>query len=319
MCEILLSDAGLMNGRDGIASADDGSGAGAGGGSDGSGDFKRAIRESRHFKDAHGAVPNDGLGPGNLSGEGGGSLWADIEPHLVGRRRSDVNSGSRSLGFEFWSNDVVDREKQLEISLLGVGKDFAGEFEFVVFDERFSDGQALGLEKSVGHTAADEHGVGDVHEIFDDFDFIAYLCSAEDRNERTGRIGEGLAKIIELFFHEQAGNGHFDKTGDTHHRSMGAMRGSKGIADKNAIAKRGQLLREGFVVLLFLGMEANIFEKQDIALSERLALGFGDGADAIRGESNMFIEKLFELFDDGERAKTWHRDRPWAGQDAKRE
>ena len=284
-----------MNGGNGIASADDRSGAGTCSGGDGSGDFERAIGEGGHFENAHGAVPNDSLGLGNFRCKRGDRFGTDVEAHLVSGRIADVDRGCRGSRLEFRGDDVVDREQELEVFLLRVSENFTGKVEFVILDERFADGQALGFEKGVGHTAADEHGVGDFHEVFDDFDFVADFCSSENRDERARGIGESLAEVVELFFHQQAGCGMLDEVGDADDGSVGAMGGAESVADEDAVAKRGKLLREGFVVLFLFGMEADVFEKKDIAVGERLALRFWDGADAIRGETNGLADQSFEL------------------------
>src|SRR5580765_272024 len=57
---------------------------------------------------------------------------------------------------------------------------------------------------------------------------------------------------------------------DAYNRSVSAVRRAEGVTDEDAIAKGSELLRECFVVLLFLGMEANVFQKEDIAVSESL-------------------------------------------------
>ena len=77
------------------------------------------------------------------------------------------------------------------------------------------------------------------------------------------------------------------------------MRRAKGIADEQAIAERGELPRKGFVVLFFLGVKAHVFEHQDAAVTERLALRFGLCPDTIGRETHRLTEELFELFRGG--------------------
>src|SRR5713226_1136328 len=80
---------------------------------------------------------------------------------------------------------------------------------------------------------------------------------------------------------------------------MRAMRGAEGIADEKAVAESGELFRKGFVVLFFLGMEADIFKHQQFAVAYRSALAFGTGADTIEGKRHGIAEKLFKLFRGG--------------------
>ena len=143
-----------------------------------------------HFEDTHRPVPDNGLGSRNFRGEGGSGLWSDVETHLVVRRGGNVDRSCRRRGFKFWRDDMVDRKQKLAIVLFGVVEKFACQIELVVFDERFSDGQSLSFEKSVSHAPADKRGVGNLHEVFDDFDFVADLCATKNRNERAGGIGQ---------------------------------------------------------------------------------------------------------------------------------
>ena len=158
-----------------------------------------------------------------------------------------------------------------------------------------------------------------LHEIFDDFDFVADLCSAENRDKRARGIGERFAEIVELFFHEQTGRGLVHETRDADNGSVGAVGGAKSVANEEAIAEGGELLRECFVVLLFFVMKTDVFEKKYVAVSERLTFRHRDRADAIGSKANVLDPvSVFELFDDGEKRKLGGRDLPWAGQDAKR-
>ena len=294
----LVGNAGLVDGGYGIAAADDGGGAGGGRSGDGLGDFERAFGESGHFEDAHRTVPDDGLGFGDFGGVGSGRLGADVEAHLIGGRGGHVADRGCGVGFEFGRDDVVDREQELEIFLLGVGEEALGEVELVVFDERFADLQALRLFEGVGHAAADEHDVGDLHQVFDDFDLVADFCAADDGDEGPRGIRDRFADVGEFFFHQQAGGGLLHETRDADDRRVSAMSGAKGVADEQAVAKLRELLRESFVVLLFFRMEADVFEEQNAAVGERLAFRFGVGADAIGGESDGRSEQLGQLLGD---------------------
>ena len=42
-------------------------------------------------------------------------------------------------------------------------------------------------------------------------------------------------------------------------------------------------------------MEADVFQNEDFAVAQRLALTFRAGADAIQGKSHRLAEKLFEF------------------------
>ncbi len=109
---------------------------------------------------------------------------------------------------------MIDGQQELDLALLRFGEQLLGEFDFVFFQQRFADLFTLGLEEGVSHAAADEEGIDLLHQVADDFDFVADLGAAEDGNERAGGIGHGLAHVLEFFFHEQAGSGFLDELGD---------------------------------------------------------------------------------------------------------
>ena len=70
------------------------------------------------------------------------------------------------------------------------------------------------------------------------------------------------------------------------------MGAAEGVVDVD-IAEAGKLLREAWVVGLFLGMEAQVFEQQHLAGFELARHLGGDLADAIGRESD--IERFADL------------------------
>src|SRR5882762_9634530 len=165
-----VGEAGLMNGCDGIAAADDRSGAGACSGSDSPGNLERAFRECGQLEYAHGTVPDDGFCGGNFLAIGFDGLGTDIQAHPAVGCGGDGNGLRRGVRFEFRADDVIDGKQEREFLLLGFFTQTPREVQFVVFDERFADGLAVGFEEGVSHAAADKHGVGNFHQVFDDFD-----------------------------------------------------------------------------------------------------------------------------------------------------
>ncbi len=180
--------------------------------------------------------------------------------------------------------------------MLGFGAEPLGKIEFVVFYKRFADGLAFGLEKCISHAAADKHGVGNFHEVFDDFDFVANFGAAENRNEGARGIGDGIAEIGKLFFHQQTGGGLFDEAGDAHNGGMRTVRGTEGITDENTVAKCSELFGKGFVVFFFFGMKADIFQNENFTIAQGLALAFSAGADAIERKRYGIAQKFLQFF-----------------------
>ncbi len=155
-------------------------------------------------------------------------------------------------------------------------------------DEGFAGALALGVEEGVGHAAADDDGVGFVEQVVDDLDFVGDFCSADDGDEGLIGVGEGLAEVGELLLHEQAGGGDFDEVSDAFGGGVGAVGAAEGVVDVD-IAEAGQLLREGGIVGLFFGMEAEVFEQERLAGFEVGGHLAGDDTDAVGGEGYVLV------------------------------
>ncbi len=76
---------------------------------------------------------------------------------------------------------------------------------------------------------------------------------------------------------------------------MGAVRGREGVVDPD-VAEFRQLRDEGRIVLLFLFVEAGVFQAQDVAILHRADRLGGGFADAIVGESHRLLDHLRERF-----------------------
>src|SRR6266403_938665 len=295
----VVREAGPMNGCDGVAASDDGSSAGAGGGSDGFGDLDRAFCERGHLEYAHGAVPDDGFCARNFLAVGFDAFRANVQAHPPVGCGGEGNGLRRGVRFEFRADDVIHGKQEREFLLLGFFTQTPREVQFVVFDQRLADGLAVGFEEGVSHAAADKHGVGNFHQVFDDFDFVADFGPAENRDEGTRGIGHGFAEVGHLFFHEQPRSRLLDEARDADNGSMRAVSGAEGVANENAVTERGELLRKGFVVFFFVGMEADVFQHEYFPVAQGLALAFSAWTDTIQGEGDRLAEQLFQFFGGG--------------------
>ena len=118
--------------------------------------------------------------------------------------------------------------------------------------------------------AADEHRIGELHQVLDDFDFVGDFCAAENRDERPFGIGNCFAEIGEFLLHEQSCGGLLNEFRDADDGSVSAMRGAECIANEESVA---QVRRAGAkipVVGFFFGMKAHIFEQQYVAIAQAL-------------------------------------------------
>src|SRR5205823_4465260 len=110
----LVGQTGLFDGGGAVAAADDGDGAVFGGSvGDGLRNRAGAFGELGFFEYAHGAVPDDGFGFGDLGAVGRARLGANVEAALVGGDVAAFNS--RGLGgVDGLGNDGIGREFQFQ-------------------------------------------------------------------------------------------------------------------------------------------------------------------------------------------------------------
>ncbi len=85
--------------------------------------------------------------------------------------------------------------------------------------------------------------------------------------------------------------------GQTFSRGMGAVSGGKGIVHIE-IAIGGQRLHEFRIVLFLALVETGIFQKQDVAVLQRIDGRFRLVADAVFGKMNTVIQNLGERLHD---------------------
>ena len=211
------------------------------------------------------------------------------------------------VGGEFVGEDVIDGQQEADTVGLGFGESFFGGLDLVGFEQRLADFLTLGFEEGVGHAAADEQRIDLAEQVVDDFDFVGDFGSAENRDE--GPLGrfEGLAHVVQFFFHQQAGGGLLHEVSDAFGRGVGAMGAAEGVVDVN-LAEAGQLFCEVGIVGLFFGVEAQVFEEQHLPGFE-LARELGcDLADAIgregdvEGLADLMVEQHAQAVDDGAQA-----------------
>ena len=105
----LVAQARLVDGRHAVSSTDDGGALPGGGLGQQLGDLDSPHRELGHLEHHHRPVPNDGIGGGNLGGEG-------VQTGCVDRWKETANTpGSRNAGLV---SPGTDRSDQSTICLL---------------------------------------------------------------------------------------------------------------------------------------------------------------------------------------------------------
>ena len=260
----LVGYAGLVDGGDRVAAADDGGGGlvrrnrlGDGVGADG---------EARELEDAGRAVPHDGAGAWRRLLRWPRRTWGRCRGPAS--RRGSPSRYPTAGSWRRWRScrrgccrRAAAGSTPLAFAFSSVG---LGQVDLVFFDERLAGGDAEGALEGVGHAADDDERVDLVEQVVDDVDLAGDLRAADDGDE--GLLGrfERLAEIGDFLFHQQAGDGGLEEVRDAFGGGMGAMRGAEGVVDVD-LGQRGECFGEGRIVGFFFGVEAQVFEQQHLA------------------------------------------------------
>ena len=299
----LIGKAELLRGRRAVAAADDGRRLALQVGESlchGDGTFC----QFGVFKDAHGAVPDDGLGVVQQIGEHLTGSGTDVQAHhIVG----DIH-GVHDLGFDvridgigegIGRNGVVGQNDMLA-EFFGLGEHFLAIGEFFLVDEGSADFAALGLDEGISHAAADEEGVAFFEEVGDDVQFIGNLGAAQNGDEGVLGMFQRIGHDGEFLFDEESANGGFDQSlfNDRGRGGVAAVCGAERVVDIDVA-----IGREGFAEIIFLlGLalvETQVFEENAFAVLAGGDFGLCVGADDVVRESDLAAEQLVESVRNG--------------------
>ncbi len=186
---------------------------------------------------------------------------------------------------------MIRRQDDLDAFARGLGEQFAGELELVVFDARAADGDALSLEKRVRHRAADQDRIDLGQQISDQPDLVGDFCAAQDRDRRVLRILGDRAQRLEFAHHQESGRALRDEARDADGRGVRAMCGAEAVVHIDLFVAR-QFMREVAIVGFLFFVEAQIFEQNRFARLERLDHFAGVIADAVGRERDLLPEHL---------------------------
>ena len=198
----------LGDGSGRITSTHDGRGSQLCGGRHGRGYGTRSQIERRMLEDAHGAVPEDGLGrlngpPIRLHGVG-----ADVEHGLVRRYGAAFDGvGAGAVGNRGRHDGVVWKGEPKA----GAVQQRRGQLDTVGLHERCAGLQVHRLEKGAGHGTPDQDTVHLRKEGLDDVDLSGHLGAAQNGNEGALGLGDGFPQVVEFLFHEEAGHRWFEE------------------------------------------------------------------------------------------------------------
>ena len=249
------------------------------------------------LEDAHGAVPEHGLGALDSLGIELLGLGTDVHTlTIVGDSVGSNNLGDSVLA-KVIGNTVVDGEQNLDTLLLGLLEHLAGALDPVLFLEGLTNGQALSQEEGVGHAATDDQGVSGVDEVIENADLGGNLGTADDGDEGALGLGEDAGQRVDLLLEQEAGDGR-QVSGGAHDGTLGAVSGAEGIENED-VTIGSELLGDLGIVLLLTLVKTDVLENEDLArldgsdsLSSLLAVGVGD-------KGNVETRELSELLGDG--------------------
>mmetsp|Transcript_57453 Transcript_57453/g.136798 ORF Transcript_57453/g.136798 Transcript_57453/m.136798 type:complete len:350 (-) Transcript_57453:268-1317(-) len=220
----------LLAGRRGVPAADDGDHSLASGLHHGVHQLLGAALKLRHLEDAHGAVPNDGLGLSHRLGvalNGGG---AAVQAHEAlgdsGRQRGRLDL---SVLAELGGANKVRGQHDLHALGLRLLHDLRHDLRALLVEEGVADAHAVqDLDEGEGHAAADDHGIHLVQHVLDKLNLVRHLGPAQNCTNRLHRAVQNLREGLQFLGHKEPRALH--GVALTHHRAMSAMSRAKGIA-----------------------------------------------------------------------------------------
>ena len=149
--------------------------------------------------------------------------------------------------------------------MLGSLHQFLSEIQPVSLHRRGAGIGPKGLQEGYAHSAADEDVIQLVQQVFQYQDLVADLGPAQQRCQWTLRRLQGPAHGFYFSLHQQS-HGRWKQFRQTHGRGMSAVSNGECVHDE-AIGERGQVPAELRVVFLFAGVEAEVFQQNDVARS----------------------------------------------------
>ena len=283
----LVGIAQLLYGCGTVAAADDGDGIGL---AERLGHRFGACGKGREFKDAHGAVPDDGAGAGHgitvqLHGFG-----TDVQPLPAGGNLPGLYHPAVGVGGIGVGNDGVHRQQQLHTLRPGFFHHFQCVGFPVGFQQAVSYLTALSGGEGVGHAAADNHGVGDFQQVVDDTDFGGNLAASQNGHQRPLGIGQRTADDLQFLFNQEAGHGR-QIGGHAGGGGMGAVDGTEGVRHEN-LRHGGQLLGECRVIFRLTLFKAGVFQQEHLAGLQSGGFGGGILPHYVMGKENLLPQQL---------------------------
>ena len=175
---------------------------------------------------------------------------------LGNRRTAHHRRGVRGKAI---GRQVILRQVNRDTTRLGLGECSLHCIQLVVLHQALAHSNALRCKEGVGHASTDQQRIDLVQQVVDDLQLVADFGTAKNRDQRTRRIVEHLRKGRDFLLH-QAASCTGQQTRHAAHRSVIAVRGTKGVVDK-AIAELGPFGRESSITALVTGVKTHVFQQ----------------------------------------------------------
>jgi hypothetical protein len=118
-----------------------------------------------------------------------------------------------------------------------------------------------------------------------------HLRAAKHGDERSRGIGQRLAEITKLLFHQQTGTRFGHEPDNRFHGRVRAMRRTECVVHVH-VCKRSESLPKRRVVLFFLRVEAQVLQEHDRAARRVVHDRFRRRSDAVVNERHRSLQQL---------------------------
>ena len=220
--------------------------------------------KSIELKDAHGAVPNDGAGLGELVGQHLRGARADVQNQVVVSHVASSLDGSHRVGLELFGHHHVHRNGHGGATGFHGSDDTARLVHQGRFSQALADGQARCQHEGIGNAAAHDELVDLVGQALQDGQFGRDLAACHDGHQGALGLRQGLRHSVNFCCQQWPCTGDGRVLCDAVGAGLGAVRGAKSVVHKD-VAQRSQLARQCFAVFLLANVDAAVFQHHHLA------------------------------------------------------
>src|SRR5688572_30546964 len=291
----LVGQSKLREGRCRVASTDDGSSLRS---CDRLGHGTSPGRKRLHLERAHRPVPEHRTGLLDLASVCLRRRAADVEPNPSVRHLHAVNLLKLRRLVEAVAEHEVEREQQpaAAVSLSPIER-LAREVHALLLDQRVAGRLALRAKEAEAHRAADQDGVGTIHEAVDQADLVAHLRPAEHDDEWPRRVLDQALERRDLLLEQQPGR-RGQVLGHAGGRGMRAVGRAERVVHVG-VRERRELGCQRGIVRRLTALPARVLEHDRLARLYPLDPAPHLGAHDLRRLVHPLAEQLAQVRRDG--------------------